>query len=192
MDKSAVVAFFDNKAALWDAELIRDDKVINEILTLGGVVQGVNVLDVACGTGVLFDDYFLRNVNSVTGVDISSQMVRICKEKYPEVSVICADAETFSFDKAFDCIMIYNAFPHFVDSARLFSNLTKYLKVGGRLTVAHGMSRQDIMACHSGEAHNVSNILPDALELKSIMSSYLTVDIAVSDSKKYVVSGVKI
>ena len=93
------------------------------------------------GTGVLFPDYLKRNVASVDAIDISAQMVKKAKAKYPQINIVCSDAEEFCFNKEFDCIIIYNAFPHFINENKLFNNLTRYLKQGGRLTVAHGMSR---------------------------------------------------
>ena len=47
------------------------------ILDNGGIKEDIHVLDVACGTGVLFPDYLKRKVASVTGVDISQKMAKI-------------------------------------------------------------------------------------------------------------------
>lgn len=51
----------------------------------------MDVLDVACGTGVLFPDNLKRCVESVTGIDISPEMARLAAEKFPQVQVICGD-----------------------------------------------------------------------------------------------------
>lgn len=51
--------------------MIRNEPVIRTILDNAGIRAGVDVLDVACGTGVLFPDYLARDVHSVTGVDIA-------------------------------------------------------------------------------------------------------------------------
>lgn len=42
------------------------------------------------------------------------------------------------FSELFDSIVIYNAFPHFVNRKLLFENLSKLVKTGARITVAHG------------------------------------------------------
>ena len=99
MNKSDVIDFFDSRASQWDAEMIRNDKVINTLLDMGGIHPGVNVLDVACGTGVLFPDYLARHVAGLTAIDISPEMVHIAREKYPDVQVLCGDAETAVFDR---------------------------------------------------------------------------------------------
>ncbi len=191
MDKIEIQAFFDNLAPCWDENQQRRDDVINFILDKSCVDEGVSVLDVACGTGVLFGDYSSRRVMSVTGIDISPEMLRIAKEKFPDVELICADAQEYPFGKSYDVIMIYNAFPHFTNPDTLFLNLSKALKVGGRLTVAHGMSMKELEKCHSGSALKVSMPLPEKEILAEIMSPYFEVDVKLSDDKMYMVSGVK-
>ena len=191
MDKKSVEAFFDACASSWDAEMIRNDDVISCILDIAGVKDGAKVLDVGCGTGVLFNDYLKRNVQSLTAVDISSEMVNIAVRKFPNIKVICGDAENYSFNEKFDCIVVYNAFPHFVDEYALFDNLTKHLNNSGRLTVAHGMSREAITMCHKGKANSISKLLPEADSLSEKLSEFINVDIMISDSEKYVVSGSK-
>ena len=117
MKKTDIAAFFDNCAPWWDSDMIRNEDIITKILDNSGIREGIDILDVACGTGVLFPDYLERKVASVTGIDISPEMVKIAASKYPEIQVICGDVEETNFDKQFDAIMVYNAFPHVPDPA---------------------------------------------------------------------------
>ena len=126
MDKEKIISFFNSLASSWDEHQERDEEVISTILDIAEVRAGCSVLDVACGTGILIGDYLERDAASVTGIDISSEMIRVAENKYPDVSFICDDAQCCSFDKSFDTIMIYNAFPHFNCPDKLFSNLTSY------------------------------------------------------------------
>lgn len=192
MNKNEIKAFFDNMAPVWDFNQVRNDDVINLILDKSEVKKGSRILDVASGTGVLFDDYIKREVGAITGIDISEEMLKIANKKFSTVNLICADAESYSFKEKYDVIMIYNAFPHFPNSKKLFANLTKALEDCGRLTVAHGMSMEELEKCHSGAAENVSNPLPAAEKLAEIMSAFLDVDIVISDEKMYMVSGKKL
>lgn len=191
LNKDDIIAFFDSHADRWDDFQERNEQVIEEILDKGGIRKGVNVLDVACGTGILFPDYQKREVSSVTGIDISPEMVKMAKKKFPVVDVICGDAETVSFDKQFDAVMIYNAFPHFINSDKLIDNLSSALNEKGRLTIAHGMSREALEKCHSAEAKNVSLPLPEKEEIACLLSSYFDVDVMISDDRMFIVSGVK-
>lgn len=189
MNKQDIIQFFDRHASMWDAEMIRSDRIIRRILDHAGVKAGVDVLDVACGTGVLFPDYLSRNVHSVTAIDISPEMVKIAQNKFPQVQVLCGDVETASFDRQFDCVMVYNAFPHFPDPENLIRVLAALLKPGGTLTVAHGMSRAAIDRHHHGHASKVSRGLMSDEELAALFGKYLTVTTKISDDQMYQVTG---
>ena len=193
IDSKEVIAFFDRLAPDWDAEMIRSDEIIAAILDKAEVSAGKDVLDVATGTGVLIGDYLARGVASVTGIDISPNMARIAQGKYPQenVKILCGDVERTDFDRLFDCIVVYNAFPHFPDPARLIAHLASLLKPGGTLTVAHGMSREKIDAHHHGAASRVSNGLMPAEELSAIFAAHLTGTAVISDDRMYQVVGKK-
>ena len=194
MDKKDVIAFFDRCAPSWDADMIKSDVIIGKILDNAEVGEGMDVLDVACGTGVMFDYYLDRNVASVTGIDISPEMAKIAAQKYaaqPKIQVICADVEEYAFDRKFDRIVVYNAFPHFPYPKRLIKILAGLLKEDGRLTVAHGMSREAIDGHHSGSASKVSNGLMSAESLKRIFDAHFDVEVTISNQHMYQVSGVK-
>lgn len=218
MDKQSVIRFFDRLAPEWDAEMVRSDEIIGVILDNANVTEGKHVLDVACGTGVLIPDYRKRRAASVTAIDISPEMVKLAREKFsgeeitpestapeeerPEstvlerpartqVRILCGDVEETDFDRRFDCVVVYNAFPHFPDPERLIRRLSDLLVPGGTLTVAHGMSREKINAHHSGTAVHVSVGLMEAEKLADIFRRYLTVTAVVSDERMYQVAGTK-
>jgi len=193
MEKKEIIAFFDRLAPSWDADMIRHDGIISQILDGAGVREGVRVLDVACGTGVLFPDYLARGVASVTGVDISPEMVKIAREKFTQqnIEVLCADVEELPLERKFDCVVVYNAFPHFPDPEKLIRILSGHLADGGRLTVAHGMSRAAIDHHHEGTASKVSRGLIHEDELAAFMEKYLKVEVKISDDRMYQVTAAK-
>ena len=191
MNKQDVITFFDRLAPQWDADMIRHDDVIATILDNAGIVPGVDVLDVACGTGVLFPDYLSRNVGSLTAIDISPEMAKLAQSKFPQAEVICADVENTDFGRKFDCIVVYNAFPHFPEPEKLIQTLSGLLKEGGMLTVAHGMSRAAIDHHHEGTASKVSIGLMHEDDLAAIFAKHLTVTTKISDHRMYQVTGQK-
>ena len=194
MDKKDVIEFFDRCAPTWDAGMIKSDTIIGKILDNTEIEAGQDILDVACGTGVMFDYYLQRDVASVTGIDISPEMAKIAAGKYadqPKVQVICGDVEEYAFGRKFDRIVVYNAFPHFPYPKRLIKVLAGLLKEDGRLTVAHGMSREAIDGHHSGAASKVSNGLMEADSLKRIFDAHFDVEVVISNRHMYQVSGVK-
>ena len=194
MEKKDIIEFFDRCAPFWDADMIKSDRIIGKILDNAEVGPGMDVLDVACGTGVMFDYYLDRDVASITGIDIAPKMAQIAQSKYadnPKVEVICGDVEEYAFSRKFDRVVVYNAFPHFPFPKRLIKVLAGLLKENGRLTVAHGMSRAAIDNHHSGAASKVSNGLMSAESLKKIFDAHFTVEVTVSNDYMYQVSGVK-
>ena len=191
MEKKAVIEFFDRCAPWWDSDMIRNEDIISTILTLGGIRAGIDVLDVACGTGVLFPDYFQRQVASLTAIDISPEMAKIAASKFPQANVICGDVEAVDFEKQFDAVMVYSAFPHYPDPAKLIARLATLTKPGGRLTVAHGMSREALTAHHNGRASQVSIDLIHEQELAALFAPWFDVDVVISTDRMYQVSGVR-
>lgn len=193
MKKQDVIEFFDRMAPQWDADMIRHDDIINKILDGAGVREGVKVLDVACGTGVLIPDYLDRGVESVTGVDIAPEMIRIASEKFPQENVrfLCGDVEEMELPEQYDCIVVYNAFPHFPEPERLVRVLSGHLAPDGRLTIAHGMSRAAIDDHHRGSASKVSCGLIHENVLAAMMRKYLKLEVKISNDRMYQLTGRK-
>ena len=139
MNKQDIIEFFDRYAPDWDADQIDKSAIIRRILDNARFTEGMDVLDVACGTGVMFPYYLERNAASVTGVDISPEMAKLAAQKHEgesRIRVICGDVEQVEFDRQFDQIMVYNAFPHFPEPARLIARLATLLKPCGSVRVA--------------------------------------------------------
>ena len=194
MNKQDVIAFFDRCAPNWDADMIKNDEIIGKILDNAEIEPGQHILDVACGTGVLFPYYLRRGAASVTGIDISPEMAKIAETKFAgedKIRVICGDVEEVHFDRKFDRIVVYNAFPHFPNPKRLIKILAGLLKDDGRLTIAHGQSREAIDGHHQGSASKVSNGLMTAESLKKLFDPHFDVEIMITNSRMYQVSGVK-
>ena len=191
MEKKDIADFFDRCAPWWDDDMIRNEVIITTILDNAGIKGGMDVLDVACGTGVLFPDYLKRGVASVTGIDISPEMAKIAASKFPEVQVICGDVEETGFDRQFDAVMVYNAFPHFPEPAKLIEALARVVKPGGRLSVAHSMSRAQLQQHHSGRASKVSIDLIHEKDLAALFTPYFDVDVLISNDRMYQVAGTR-
>ncbi|MBQ3374817.1 MAG: class I SAM-dependent methyltransferase [Erysipelotrichaceae bacterium] len=194
MDKNCIIEFFDEWAEGWDAGMVRNEKVIGTILDNCQVREGADVLDVACGTGVLIPDYLDRNVYSVTAVDISGKMCAIAARKFENcdrVTVRCCDIFEFVPEHLFDCIVVYNALPHFESDDALVKHLSQMLKRGGHLTIAHGASRKAIIRHHGNVSEKVCRLLPEADQLADVFEKYLTVSVVISNDEMYQVAGIK-
>ena len=191
MNKKEIIAHFDRCAPQWDARMVTDDVKISTILDAAGVREHGVVLDVACGTGVLFPYYLRRNVARIIGVDISPEMAKIAASKLhdPRIEVLCGDVETIPVRMPCDCCVIYNAFPHFAEPERLVERLARWVKPGGRLTVAHSMGLEALRRHHAGRAEHVSREMLPPEELALVMTPWFRADILMSDEGQYLVSG---
>ncbi len=118
MDKNSIEAFFDRAASSWDEEMIKDDLIIETILDNAKVEKDNTVLDVACGTGVMIPYYLDRGAHP-TGIDLSKKMIEIASNKFKDVEFIWGDVEELN-NRKFDRIIVYNAFPHFINPVTLW------------------------------------------------------------------------
>ena len=112
IDSKKVIRFFDDCAAGWDAGMVKNDGILEKVLDCAETGRGKSVLDIGCGTGVLFPYYLARGVSSLVGVDFSPKMAAIAAENVkgiPSCEVLCEDALSLPFRGEFDVCVVYNA-----------------------------------------------------------------------------------
>lgn len=133
----------------------------------------------------------LSGKGGVGKTSVSATIVKLLAEAFPDKKILAIDAEDFYFQDTFDTIVIHNAYPHFCNPIKLFKNLTSFLTDGGRITVSHDMSREELNGFHQKRASDISSALPEADELSEIMNQYVKVDKIISNNRMYLVSGIK-
>ena len=84
MEQQEVIRFFDRCAPSWDVGLVRNEAVISAILDNAGVKAGVDVLDVACGTGVLF---YLSGASAMSELSFSMLVSSYFVESLPGILI---------------------------------------------------------------------------------------------------------
>lgn len=188
MNREEIATFFDKHAKNWDDETICDYRKIETIFNFANIKENIDVLDVGCGTGVLFDYYLKKKVRSIKAIDISEEMIKVAKSKYfnSNINLECVDAYKFNAGK-YDAIMMYDCFPHFDDQEQIIKHLSTLLKEEGFLTVAHSMSIKRLKKHHE----NIENISLDPIhedELEKIMNKYGTVTTKMSNEDMFVVT----
>ena len=98
------------------------------------------ILDLACGTGELERLLLQENPEqSITGVDISEEMLNKAKQKlsaYSQVSWQTARASELPFeDGSFDVVMCASAFHYFDDPIASLREIKRVLKPDGRVVI---------------------------------------------------------
>lgn len=108
------------------------------------VKEGFNVLDVACGTGVVTKRLSQKvgKAGHVIAADTSVTAIKIAK-KYNQgnsnISFVNSDAENFSFNQKFDVITCQYALFFFPNAVKALKNMKKNLKKSGKLGISvHG------------------------------------------------------
>lgn len=192
MNSTQISRFFDYQAQTWDNRPV-DILRIQHIMNFCDLKAGQKILDVACGTGVLFKTLLAYGPECVLGVDISEQMVQKALQKVKDnrLQVIAQDFLMLDV-KGFDRVDIYNAYPHFFDKDKLAKKTFEVLRSGGRFILAHNMGRKTINAVHlKHNADKYSTTLNSADKEKYWFEPWFSIDKCVDTDDSYIITGIK-
>ena len=93
-------------------------------------------LDLGCGVGTLCDYFYKQGIHT-TGIDISNDMIELCKKKNNNVIFIVADMKEYTSDKKYDLITLTcDVVNHILDEddlKKIFNNIYNMLNDGGYL-----------------------------------------------------------
>ena len=135
-----VAAMFDDVAARYD--------LTNDVLSLGqdrlwrravvralDVREGELVLDLAAGTGTSSEPFATVGA-SVVPADFSLGMLRVGKQRRPDLAFTAGDATRLPFaDAAFDAVTMSFGLRNVVDTGTALRELLRVTRPGGRLVV---------------------------------------------------------
>ena len=116
------------------------------LLDAAEVASGTRVLDVATGPGSLIAAAVRRGAQPV-GVDLSSKMIELARQRYPSIEFHEADVERLPFpEAAFDAVVCSFGLGHFPRPELAVRECLRILKQGGRIALAwwDDLSRQRI------------------------------------------------
>ncbi|WP_315120255.1 class I SAM-dependent methyltransferase [uncultured Clostridium sp.] len=177
---------FDEKAKQWNSNIPkRNYDVAFDFIEKFNIEKNDTVLDVACGTGILFSILKDKNLSKYIAIDISENMVNEFLNIYPEVDVRQADFETIvSFENPFDYIIIYNSIPHFNNLDMVFKNAYNNLKIGGKFIIAHSKTRDGLKEHHKniGYVSDKKEPIPEDVTLLELSNKYNFKNIKIDDS----------
>lgn len=186
-------AYFNSLALSWDGRCAPCPELLSTVAFLCGAKPGLRVLDIACGTGVMFPALLSQGVESLVGVDVSDGMAAIASSKFLDearVEVLCQDFHALECSP-FHAALLYNAYPHFVNKEALLAKAASLLLPGGRFTVAHGMGREALNAHHGNVPTAVSTPLGPACGEARLWAPWFNVDMCCDSAGFYLISGAK-
>lgn len=175
-------AFFNDRAEGWietwykspdTGRCDRHDKDFERLFSLLPLKPGDRLLDAGCGTGVLVP-FLLERIGG-TGMlyelDYAEKMIETNRRLHGggNVRFLVAEVEDAPLDDGFfDAIICFSCFPHFHDKGKALKTLSRILKPGGFLCVAHFMSSEGITR-HHGSCHAVMHdVLPCEKGMRSL------------------------
>ena len=163
MDK--VREYFDNKAKQWDSFCLKSQEELKDVLKDVAIHKGDKVLDLACGTGVITNILYEKAKRDIYAVDISPNMINIAKEKYKDLPIHFSAIDFLAYEeKDFDVIVLFDAYPHFLDFQSFKNKVFSSLKSGGYLYIIHDCSRDELNHHHMTFAKEVSRGLKPVKE----------------------------
>lgn len=151
---NAQTSFFNRVAEQWESLCNHDMTKVNTLLDAMKIQPGQRVLDVGTGCGVLIPMLAERitSQGSVLAVDLAVKMIEKAQRThhYPNIRFACSDALQLCDREmiGFDHIICYSMFPHFDNQFDAIHRLSRALKDGGRLSIAHSQSRSAINSLH--------------------------------------------
>ena len=180
--------FFDKLAQEWDLMFTAEDmERLSNIVEQLNVKEGFNILDLGCGTGILFD-MLRRKVGergSVTGVDFSFEMAQKAYRNFPfaNVNVVDADAIALPFaNNSFDMVIAFSAFPHFSDQQRALNEAHRILKPKGKIIIIHLESSKELTEIHHKIGGAVKHdSLPPKNKLQQMLDASKFTNVSIED-----------
>lgn len=160
-----IAQYFNERADGWEKRFAMRSPVQGAVAAIAGIKEGSRVLDLGCGTGAMAPVYLELGVAQVVALDLAPRMIEVAQSKYrdePTLDFRCRDAYEFFDDQGFDAVVVYNAYPHFLDKPALARKVASLLVDKGRFVVAHSMGRQAMNEHHSSVPANVTTRLRSA------------------------------
>ena len=158
-----VKEFFESIADNWNNK--KDDlNKIDSILKLVEIKENEDILDLGCGKGIITPLVYNYTKKLVLGIDLSEKMIDGAKLKNNDLTkyeYICGDYIDYKFSKKFDKIIIFNAFPHFLDKKALALKAYNDLKEDGKLVIMHNLGKDELNSYHNDHASKISCGLRD-------------------------------
>ncbi len=116
------------------------NRSLSFLLNFADIPPQASILDLACGTGELAKLILEQNPQqTITGVDISSAMLAIAKDKlktYPQVELFNASVTALPFeDRSFDLVICANAFHYFENPQLALAEIKQVLKPNGTVVI---------------------------------------------------------
>lgn len=139
MDKTQrTITAYDKIAGIYAYKFMNFEIYTNKIKEFIEFLNtGDNILDLGCGPGNVGKQLALCGKDfTVTGIDLSEEMLKIAEQNVPNATFYCQDIRTINFsEESFEAIILSFCIVHLSDDEmiNLIEKVSKYLKKNGKL-----------------------------------------------------------
>jgi len=192
-------AYFESFADEWDKMFTAEDlEVLEFLIDSFDIKEGNRVVDLGCGTGVLFD--FLRrkvgDSGMIVGVDFSTRMLHKAKMNFPFTNIVAIDGDVEDMplrSDFFDVAISFASFAHFPHQEDVITEAARILKPGGSFNIIHLSSSKEMVAEHHRVGGPVAeDSVPTASQLRKLFKDHNFTNIKVTDHPGlYLAIGIK-
>ena len=132
---------YDKLASHWNSDdFNRGNGIAQHKRAIRFTVRKQNAIDVGCGSSGRIIDLMISEGFEAEGVDISPEMIRMAKQRHPEVVFHLADICSWDFPKKYDLISAWDSIWHapLAEQEAILRKLCKGLRQGGILIFTSG------------------------------------------------------
>jgi len=155
------IAYFNNLSANWD-EVVGNDEAriqkLRNVFSMINIHNGDTVIDVGCGTGVLFTmiEERIGPQGTLIAVDTSDKMIEEAKKRYAHfnnIKYVVGPLEEISLPhQSINVILCFAVFPHIEDQLMALKKCHNFLTVDGSLYIFHLSDTKSLNEFH----HNLN------------------------------------
>jgi len=165
--------FFNELAPTWRDGYPISNERIAELLSPIPFSKDKSVLDVACGSGVL-DEYLLKVSGKVVAVDVADKMIEKAKADPKNDGVEYHVCDYHEMSGKFDLIIVFDAYPHFVNKESFALKACELLKDDGSVWIVFDDGRKQTDRHHKNLERGLSVPLGTPNEEAEKVAKYLT------------------
>jgi SAM-dependent methyltransferase len=161
---------------------------LEKIVARGKINRGDTVLDVGTGTGILIPIINKYEPGRIYACDLSEAMLeQLRSKKYPNVETIAADVRDLKLPSdSIDVVFINACYPNIVDKTRAFSNLSRMMRLEGRMVISHPLGKSFIRSLSTNAPFPLDEF-PDKLEAERLFEPFgLDIETFIDEPKLYI------
>lgn len=136
-----IVNEFDNDRC----KLLREEKYINYFIT--DLAKSAHILDIGCGMAEPIAGHLIKKGFKITGVDSSMEMLKLAKQRFPEMQWLYGDMRSIVLKEKFDGLIAFDSFFHLIinDQIKMLERFSNWLQPGGRLLLSTGPDESEVI-----------------------------------------------